>query len=204
MPEQQSLGYWQGVSLDIATLDGVTADVDLSFACMFARELESGLRGGLLHLNNALSGMLTQMRDDGVYLGQPMETLLISRPPPTIAARTVMVIGMGEPAEWTAAVTAKAVETAIRAATQLGATSAAFAPSLLDSGLLPHATAGVASTMMNAVTRAIDVQVSIAAYGLAPTSSLRRWVFDVGEAGFAAASEQFRTALFQLMPKPDD
>lgn len=198
MPEQQTLGSWQGVSIEIAAWDGVMADVDLSFACMFAHELDGGPRGGLLHLNHALSGMLMQLRDEGAFLGDPRETLLIKQPPATIAARAVMVIGMGEPSAWTTAATARAVATAIGAATQLGASSAAFAPSLLDAGLGRGATAGVASVMMTALASAIDAQVRIAAFGLAPATSLRRWVFDVGAAGFAAAAEQFQAALAQL------
>lgn len=198
MPEHQTLGHWKGVSIDVAVMDGVMADVDLSFACMFTRELDGGPRGGLLHLNQALSGMLVRLREEGAFLGEPMETLLISQPPAGIAARAVMVIGMGDPSAWTPAVTGRAVTTAIGAAVQRGVGSAAFAPSLLDSGLMPQATSGVASVMMKAATRAIDAQISIAAYGLAPTPSLRRWAFDVGAAGFAAATKQFQVALAQL------
>lgn len=194
-PERRTLGSWQGVSLDIAAWDGVAADVDLSVACMFTRELDGGLRGGLLHLDSALSGRLVRLRNDGVFKGDVGETLLVSLPPETVVAQGVMVIGMGEPSQWTAAVSARAVTAAIGAAMQLGVTSAAFAPSLLDSGLTPGATTGVASAMMKAAIRAIDVHVSIAAHGLAPAPSLRRWVFDVGAAGFSSAAEQFRAAL---------
>lgn len=198
MPEQQSLSSWQGVSLDIAVWDGLGANVDLSCACMFTHELEGGPHGGLLHLDHALSGMLLRLRDEGVFQGAPMETLLISQPPEAIAARAVMVIGMGEPAAWTPAVTAAAVGMAVRAAMQLGVTSAAFAPGLLDANLTPKDTAGTAPAMIRAVTRAIDAQASIAAYGLAPAPSLRRWVFDVGAAGYAATAEAFRATLAQL------
>ncbi|WP_233523573.1 M17 family peptidase N-terminal domain-containing protein [Dyella solisilvae] len=198
MPEQQSLGSWQGVTLDIAAWDAVAADVDLSFACMFTHELDGEPRGGLLHLNQALSGRLVQLRDEGVFLGAPMETLLISKPPTTFAARAVMVIGMGVPSQWATALTAQAVATAVRAATQLRVASAAFAPSLLDAGIAPNQTTNTASEMMKAVTLAIDAQVSLATNGLAPAPSLRRWVFDVGAAGFAAAAGEFRATLDQL------
>jgi len=198
MREQQRLGVWQGVALDVVTVDGAAADVDLSFACMFRRELGGAPRGGLLHLDDALSGALIRLRDEGVFLGEPMETLLVRSPPSGVAARAVMVIGMGEPMEWTATVTGRAVATAIRAAMQLGVASAAFAPSLLDTGLEPKATEGVAAVMMQAVTRAIDVQARIAASGLTPAPSLRRWVFDVGPKGFAGATEQFQAALNQM------
>ena len=194
MPEQQTLGSWQGVSLDVAVMDGATADVELSFACMFTHELDGGPRGGLLHLDNALAGRLTRLRADGAFLGETMETLLIRPSSAALAARMVMVIGMGEPVAWTPAVTASAAAAAIRAAAQLGVASAAFAPGLLDAGLAPQATSGVASAMMQSVIRAIDNQASIAASGLAPPLSLRRWVFDVGPAGYAAAAEQFRAS----------
>jgi len=194
-PERQTLGSWQGVSLDIAAWDGAAADVDLSVACMFARELDGGLRGGLLHLDNALSGKLVRLRDEGVFTGEMGETLLVSLPPATVVAQAVMVIGMGDPSQWTPATTAHAVTTALGAAVHLGVTSAAFAPSLLDSGLAPSVTAGVAPAMMKAVMRAIDAHVSIAAHGLAPAPSLRRWVFDVGAAGFSSAAAQFSAAL---------
>jgi hypothetical protein len=198
MAAQQTLGTWRGITLDIAAWDGSMAEVDLSFACMFAHELEGGLRGGLLHLDRALSGALVRLRNEGAFRGDPGETLLISLPPATVAARAVMLVGMGEPEAWTPAVTARAVAAAIAAATQLGVGSAAFAPSMLDSGLAPQATAGVASAMMKAAVGAIDAQRRIVDFGLAPPMSLRRWVFDVGAAGFAAATEQFRAALAEL------
>lgn len=198
MPEQKTLGSWRGVSFDLAVRDSVAADVDLSFACMFTRELGGGPHGGLLHLNGALSGALVRLRDEGVFSGDAMETLLISHPPEGIAARGLMVIGMGDPLEWTSTVTARAVATALRAAVQLGVGSAAFAPSLLDAGLAPETTEGTAAEMMKAVTAAIDAQWRIAACGLSPTPLLRRWVFDVGAAGFAAAVEQFEATLAAL------
>lgn len=198
MPDEQTLGVWQGISLDIAAWDGVAANVELSCACMFTSELEGGPRGGLLHLDNALSGLLMRLRNEGAFAGKPMETLLISRPPASITARAVLVIGMGEPSEWTLAVTASAAATAVRTAMLLGVASAAFAPSMLDAGLTPKQTTGAAAVMMKAVTHAIDAQASIEAYGLAPATSLRRWVFDVGAAGFAAASGAFQATLAEL------
>lgn len=203
MTERHALGNRQGVSLEVAVMDGVTADVDLSFACMFTRELGDGPHGGLLHLDNALSGALVRLRSEGVFRGEPMETLLISQPPAGIAARAVMVIGVGDPLVWSPEVTARAAATAIRAAVQLGVASAAFAPGMLDAGLAPAATYGVAPAMMKAVIDAIDAHARVAASGLAQASSLRRWVFDAGPASFQAAIEQFQAALAEWMASAD-
>lgn len=194
MHKQQTIGTWREVSIQVAAWDSVMADVDLSFACMFSHEMNAGLAGGLRHLDEAVAGKLTRLRREGAFRGDPLETLLIDQPPATIAAKAIMVIGMGEPLAWTTTVIAKAVAAAVRVAIQRGTASAAFAPSLLDAGLSSKATECVACAMMVAVMDAIDAQVKVASLGLAPALSLRRWVFDVGEAHFEDVTRQFQEA----------
>jgi hypothetical protein len=53
--------------------------------------------GGLLHLDQALGGTLTSLRRSGHFRADAMETLLLDRPPATIHARSVLVIGLGDP-----------------------------------------------------------------------------------------------------------
>ncbi|GLQ99345.1 M17 family peptidase N-terminal domain-containing protein [Dyella mobilis] len=194
MRKQQTIGTWQGVSIECVAWDGAMADVDLSFACMFTHEMSSGLTGGLRHLDEALAGRLTRLRREGAFRGDLLETLLINQLPTTVAAKAVMLIGMGEPLVWTTTISARASAAAIRAATQRGVASAAFAPSLLDAGLSPKTTECAACSMMSAVMNAIDAQVHIASLGLAPEPTLRRWVFDVGEAHFDEVARQFEEA----------
>jgi len=194
MFKEQTIGTWRGVTIETAVWDGAMAEVDLSFACMFTHELGPGPAGGLLDLDEAVDGLLTRLRRERAFRGDPLETLLIDEPPSAIAAKAVMVIGMGDPAVWTASVTAKAAAAAIRNAVQRRAVSAAFAPSLLDAGLSSNATECVAYEMMDAVMDAIDAQVQIASFGLAPAPLLRRWVFDAGEAHFDRVTKQFEEA----------
>lgn len=199
MTERHALGSWKGVSLEVAAMDGVTADVDLSFACMFSHELgDDGPHGGLLHLDKALSGALVRLRGEGAFRGELMETLLFNHLPAGITARAVMVIGVGDPSVWSPEVTARAAAAAVRAAVQLGVASAAFAPSMLDGGLTAAPTSGAAPAMMKAVVGAIDAQARVAASGLAPASSLRRWAFDAGQAHLEAATKQYQTGLVEL------
>ncbi|MBB6188350.1 M17 family peptidase N-terminal domain-containing protein [Rhodanobacter sp. MP7CTX1] len=201
MTEQRTIGVLHGVSLTVAAWDGVMAAVDLSFACMFERELsDTGPAGGLRHLDDALGGTLTKLRRAGYFRAQPMETLLLSRLPATVLARAVMVVGLGDPSTWSPALTAEAAATAVRAAMQHGIESAAFAPSLLDAGLAPSATGDVAALMLKAVVGAISAQVQIAATGLAPPHSLRQWVFDVGPAHMDSVTAHFQAAFAALIP----
>lgn len=199
MAEQRTIGTLHGVSIAVAAWDGVMADVELSFACMFKRELvDGGPTGGLRHLDEALDGALTGLRRAGYFRANVLETLLLSRPPATVIARAVMLVGLGDPSTWSPALTAEAAATAVRTAIQHGVVSAAFAPSLLDAGFLPSATGDVASVMMKAVADAISAQAQVAALGLAPAPALRKWVFDVGAARLDSASEHFQATLARL------
>lgn len=201
MTEQRTIGVLQGVSIDVAAWDGTKAAVELSFACMFERELTgTGPTGGLRHLDDAFGGALVALRREGYFQAKPMETLLINHPPATIVAKAVMVVGLGDPSAWTPALTAEAAATAIRAAIQQGVASAAFAPSLLDTGLTPSATGGVAEAMLKAVATAISTQAHLAAMGLALPHALRRWVFDVGAERLDATAEHFQATFATLKP----
>ncbi|HKT63956.1 MAG TPA: M17 family peptidase N-terminal domain-containing protein [Burkholderia sp.] len=193
---RQNIGSRRDVSFEVAAWDGVGAQVDLSCGCMFAREATGdGPTGGLRHLDAALSGALTGLRREGRFSAAPMETLLISRVPAGISARTVLLVGLGDPASWTIETTAQAAATAARTAMQQGVESAAFAPSILDGGLTTAVTGGMPAAMVNAVMAVIDTQYRLAELGLAAPPALRRWVFDVGAARFDGAVEHFGHAL---------
>lgn len=201
MTELRTIGVLHGVSIAVAAWDSAMAAVDLSFACMFERELNNaGPAGGLRHLDDALGGALAELRRAGYFRATPMETLLISRPPATVVARAVMVVGLGDPSIWSPAVTAEAAATAVRAAIQQRVESAAFAPSLLDAGLTSSDTSDVAATMLKAVADAIAAQARIAAIGLAPSHLLRQWVFDVGAAHLDTVTDHFQATLAALTP----
>lgn len=201
MTEQRTIGVLHGVSIDVAAWDGAKAAVDLSFACMFERELTgNGPTGGLRHLDDALGGALTELRRAGYFQAKPMETLLINRPPATIVAKAIMLVGLGDPSTWSPALTAEAAVTALRATIQQDARSAAFAPSLLDTGLMPNATGGVADAMLKAVADAISTQAHLAAMDLAAPHALRQWVFDVGLEHLDATTEHFQATFAALTP----
>ncbi len=196
MVETRIVGNRHGISIEVAAWDGAMADVDLSCACMFSHELEQdGLRGGLGHLDALLGGQLVQLRRDGLFRAEQGGMILIDRPPAAIAARAVLIIGMGDPEHWSPASMAQAIGTAVSAAHLRGAASAAFAPSLLDSGLDPSRVGGVAEQMAGALVQALDRDARLQAAGLRQAGPLARWIFDVGESHFEATVEQFRVAL---------
>ncbi|SDH02313.1 MULTISPECIES: M17 family peptidase N-terminal domain-containing protein [unclassified Duganella] len=94
-PARLPVGIIDGVQFDVVAWGPAHADVDFSVACMFEHETgDAAIAGGLL----ALDGHLTRLRTSGAFRAQEMETLLVKLPPPVMAPRAVLVIGMGDPA----------------------------------------------------------------------------------------------------------
>ncbi|WP_334184513.1 M17 family peptidase N-terminal domain-containing protein [Novosphingobium sp.] len=184
-----------GVSIEVAAWDAVGAEVDLSCAGMFTREVGAELSGGLAHLDAALEGRLLELRRSGSFTGRLGECLLLDSPPAAIRARAVLLVGLGEPEGWSTASLREALRAAGAFALALGVRSAAFAPGMLDSGLAPDQTLGAPTEMTGGLAAALKARDVLVKMGLAEAPRLERWVFDVGEARLTSATEQFRKAL---------
>lgn len=86
------------------------------------------------------------------------------------------------------------MQSAATAALALGVRSAAIAPSMLDSGLSALQANDAPKRMANGLLAALSTHARLSELALARKSKLERWVFDVGEARFEHAAEQFRAA----------
>ncbi|SDA35719.1 M17 family peptidase N-terminal domain-containing protein [Sphingomonas sp. NFR15] len=196
MTQRQIVGTLHGVAIEVAAWDGSAAQVDLSCACMFEAELGGGPpTGGLAHLDHALSGTLLWLRGEGIFHANVGETLYIDQPPATVAARALLILGMGSPIGWSASALSSAVRLAVSTALALGASSGALAPSMLDSGLEPDQTSGAPKAMVAGLAAALDAQARLQAIGLVQRTSLSSWSFDVGAPRFSHAVAAFSAAV---------
>jgi hypothetical protein len=196
MTERRIVGTLHGVTIEVAVWDGSAAEVDLSCACMFTEELGGGPpAGGLAHLDRALDGALLRLRAEGLFTAEAGEMLLLDRLPPMIAARAVLILGLGSPTGWAAQGLAPAVRRAVSMALAMGIGSGALAPSMLDSGLGPDQTSGAPAAMVSGLAAALDGHARLRAIGLARNAELKHWVFDVGAERFSGAVAAFAAAL---------
>jgi len=193
------IGSAGGVTFDVVAWGPAQADVDLSVACMFEHEMGgAGMRGGLLALDRALGGQLGQLRAAGAFRAQPMETLLVTTPPPGLPPRAVLVIGLGDPAALHGDVLRQATRVAMREAIRRGAGSMAFAPSVLDAGHTDNAALDMQQVMLDGMLGALRAEHLLAAAGLAAAPLLRHCSFDVGAPRAQAAGDAFRAAFARL------
>lgn len=198
-PLRLPIGIADGVQFDVVAWGPAQADVDVSVACMFEHEVgDAGISGGLLGLDQALGGYLSRSRGDGAFRAQEMETLLITLPPPGIAPRALLVIGMGDPATLDGERLRRATRVAMREAIRHGAQSMAFAPSVLDAGHTDNAALDMQTVMLDGMLSALRAELALAAAGLAPPPSLKHCIFDVGAPRAAAAAQAFGAAFQSL------
>lgn len=189
-----TIGLWCGVHVEVAPRDAVSAVVSVASVCVFTHEIGQdrpggGPGGGLGHLDAALGGAITRLRADGIFRAGPGEVLTLSAPAPPIHAATILAIGLGDPTAWTSAAMRPAVATAVRETIRLDAASAAFAPSLLDSGLSPAMLDGTPQAMLAGLFDALADR---------RPATLSRWVFCVGGARFDDRVDAFRAAFDRL------
>ena len=187
------IGSYRTVQLEVAVWDGVTAEVDLSVACLFEREPDGvKLGGGARHLDEALGGALTRLRRQGRFRARVAQTLVVRPAPGRVSAPRILVVGLGNPSIWCPDISGRASAAATDWAIRTGAHSVAFAPSLLDAGI---AASGAAEAILTAVIRALDAAYASAAAGLGPRPLIERFVFDAGDAHAKQTAEILSSTL---------
>lgn len=193
------IGTAGNVTFDVVAWGPAQADVDLSIACMFEHEMgDAGMSGGLLALDEALGGHLSRLRAIGAFRAQPLETLLVTTPPRGMAPRAVLVIGLGKPETLDGELLRRATRVAMREAIRFGATSMAFAPSVLDAGHTDNAPLHMQDVMLDGMLSALSAERMLAQAGLAEAPRLRRCTFDVGAPRLQAAALAFSEAFERL------
>jgi Cytosol aminopeptidase family, N-terminal domain len=200
-PARLPIGSADGVTFDVVAWGPARADVDISIACMFEHEVAgAAMTGGLLALDEALGGQLSRLRAAGAFRAQRMETLLVTSPPPAIAARAVLVIGLGDPAALDGETLRRATRVAMREAIRFGARSMAFAPSVLDAGHTDNAALDMQTVMLDGMLGALRAEHLLAEARLAAVPALRSCSFDVGAPRAQAAGSSFVSAFRSLYP----
>jgi hypothetical protein len=177
------IGSCDGVEFDLVVAGPADTKVDFGVACMFEYEMgEAGMSGA------------------GAFPPQLMETLLMTLPPPALGPRSLLVIGMGNPALLEKDTLRRACRVAMREAIRFGAASMAFAPGILDAGHTDNAALDMHNQMMDGMLSALRAEHILAAIGLAPPPTLRECSFNVGAPRAQSAHKGFSEAFTRFSP----
>ncbi|WP_184546106.1 M17 family peptidase N-terminal domain-containing protein [Mucilaginibacter sp. FT3.2] len=99
---------------------------------------------GLVHVDDALKGMLTALRKSGRFAGHALETILITPPAGSMPAKKLLIIGLGDRNKFNAELMISVGRVEMREALRLGVDSYSHASDLKDAGIdSPTGTVGV-------------------------------------------------------------
>ena len=71
-------------------------DTELQIICLFRSDPSNTLHGSLLEINQKLKGLLDQIRKHSLFRGDLGETLMFAPPAGSLAAKRVLIIGLGD------------------------------------------------------------------------------------------------------------
>lgn len=199
-------GTVEGIAVE-GIVQGPNVQVsDLQIACLF-EYTESDIYNsppalppalnGLVHLDQATSGLLTEIRKGGKFSGHAFETMLINPPKGTIGAKRLLLIGLGDRNKFSPELMTGVGSVALREALNLGVTNFSFASDLKDAGI-DSPTALVAGNVLKGIVQAYRTQLWLKAKQMANFKPVTRVILLAGQAFFTTAGEGIQEALLSI------
>lgn len=207
-----------GTSKNWGSVDGISmiglvqgpssADAQLQVACVFeytdgdifnAPALPANLNG-LVHLDEALKGELTKIRQTGQFQGHALETILITPPSGSMSAKKLLLIGLGDRNKFTPDLMTSVGEVAAREAMRLGVSNFAFASDLKDAGI-DSPTALVAGNVVRGIVHANRSESYLKEHKLSTTKKIEKVYLLAGPAFFETAGGGISEAISEAKKK---
>ncbi|NQX40914.1 Cytosol aminopeptidase family, N-terminal domain [Pedobacter steynii] len=199
-------GSIDGIAIE-GIVQGPSAQVsDLQIACVFEYTegdifntppaLPAALNG-LVHLDQDMKGLLTEIRKSGKFHGQANETILISPPKGTIGGKNLLLIGLGDRNKFTPDIMTGIGSIAMREALRLGVNNFSFASDLKDAGI-DSPTALVAANVVKGIFEAYRTQTWLKEKKMSTFKPVSKVILLAGPAFFTTAGEGIQEAIAAL------
>ena len=201
-------GKVDGIAVNGLVQGPSAAEADLQVACVFEYTegdifnppaLPANLNG-MVHLDDALKGIITELRKNGKFTGHSLETLLITPPKGTLASKQLLLIGLGDRNKFTPDLMISVGSTAMREALRLGVSNYSFASDIKDAGI-DSPTALVAENMVLGSFEAYRTQSYLKEKKLTDYKPLTKVILLAGPAYYNVAGEGIKQAIAKLNSK---
>jgi hypothetical protein len=148
-----------GAPIPIRILAQSPADTttELQVICLFRSSPANTLHGSLTETNEKLKGLLERVRKPGLFMGELGETLLITPPKDGLAAKRLLIIGLGDSQNFSPQRMQLVGEILYSEASRLEVAHPCFAPTIFDGGVTKFATGEVAEQVIRGFLRAAAI-----------------------------------------------
>ena len=163
-----------------------TADVPLQVVCYFKYTPERAKRmsGAPVELDKHLGGVIASLRERGEFVGDQLETILITPPKDSIKAKALLLVGLGDEDALSLKLIEAVGRVALREAARLGANRVAFAPLIRDQGNTELPTGEVETAVVRGMLLAYDTDKRLQKEELGKPFALEEWWVEAGPAYF--------------------
>jgi hypothetical protein len=193
------VGRVSGLEIAVMAQGPVAQVTPLQVACLF-EYTEGDLTNppalpptlnGMLHLDRALGGVITTLRESGRFPGHELETLLLQPAGKDVAAERVLLVGLGARGAFSPDVMTRVGEVGMREALRLGVSSYSHASDLKDAGV-DSPTGAVAQNVIRGAVKALSTQRFLQQGGFGPAQSVKRLTLLAGPAFYKTTLEAAR------------
>lgn len=143
---------------------------------------------GLVHIDDALKGMLTELRKSGRFEGRALETILITPPAGSIAAEKLLIIGLGDRKVFNPGLMTSVGRVEMREALRLGVSSYSHASDLKDAGI-DSPTGTVAVNVIKGALNAYETELFLKERSLSSFQPMVKITLLAGPAFFQTTAE---------------
>jgi hypothetical protein len=149
---------------------------------------------GMVHLDEALKGLITDLRKSGKFKGHELETILITPPSGLIPAQKILLIGLGDRNKFNPDVMTNVGRIAVREALRLKVKSFAFASDLKDAGI-ESPTALVATNEVKGAVEAYRTEAYLKGKQMTDFEPLTKITLLAGPAYYEVAGQGIKDAI---------
>jgi len=183
---EKSFPAGDGLTLTVRATKPQDLDCDLQIMGYF-RHKPSGdtVLSVIVDFDKMMGGPIKALRDRGEFVGEELETIVLTPAAGVMKPKKVLLIGYGDESKFSLDVMRRVATTATREAVRLGAKKAAFAPALFDQGYDKLHAKEVAATFLHGVVPAFDTEKRLQKQGLAGPPALAEIILEAGPTHFA-------------------
>lgn len=179
------------LKVSVKTIAPYAQVADLQIVCVFKHKASGDTYiEAMKDLDDKLGGLLSSLRNRGEFIGELGETILIDPPKSSIAAKQLLVIGLGDEKALSLETLNIVGRIAADAAIQLKARSVSFAPTIRDQG---NQTIGVGEGDQAVVENMLltyDTNRRLQKEQLAPPLTIEAWIIDAGTKFYEDATQK--------------
>jgi hypothetical protein len=180
--KEKALDAPNNVKVKVRMEGPYTADVPLQVVCYFKYTPEGAKRmsGAPVELDKRLGGVIGALRERGEFVGDQLETILITPPTGSIKAKALLLVGVGDEDALSLNLMEAVGRVSLREAVRLGVSRVAFAPLIRDQGNSKLGTGEVETAVVRGMLLAYDTEKRLRKEGLSKEFTLDQWNVEAG------------------------